>query len=65
MRLTFYDFTDMVIFFCIFLAIRAQDNGVDPVRVYDHELDLEEPLFEGYVNINHELIVFFFSLTNY
>ena len=55
----------MVIFFCIFLAIRAQDNGVDPVRVYDHELDLEEPLFEGYVNINHELIVFFFSLTNY
>lgn len=40
--------TDMVLFFCTFLALRSQDCGRPVDRIRDYELDDEEELFGGY-----------------
>ncbi|KAJ5648202.1 hypothetical protein N7490_004574 [Penicillium lividum] len=48
-RLKFTTMECMVVFFCSFLALRAQDAGhpIDDIR--DHELDGEEELFGGQI----------------
>jgi hypothetical protein len=40
----------MAIFFCTFLALRAQDDGRPIDNIKDYELDGEDELFGGYVS---------------
>lgn len=39
--------TEMVLFFCTFLALRSQDAGRPVESIRDYELDNEEELFGG------------------
>lgn len=37
----------MVLFFCTFIALRAQDSGRPVENIRDYELEMEEELFGG------------------